>query len=239
VLNEHDIEKCAYELDHAELLVADEAYVLPFPVPRSPDHPVALKNILNAGLARPGCLLIQSPFEPNTYDDAETATERFALTKHVYFSEFCMYLGAREVSVDQIDLRTASGRSSLLLKGEKPGVVSGAITATSEELDRFRAQLSLRDEFTGGAPELERAERHLRHRGLWSDPSMHSLLDMRRSESNHLLTRTLTITLSSESKRNLDVVARLRVPAFVRLSANYNKIIQNQSEFTLTVTVRF
>lgn len=238
VLQQHDVEKCAYEPGAAQALLDEEAYVLQFPVRVQGEAPAALQNLLDAGLARPGGMLVQSPYNVDTYEDASLAPQRFALAKHMYFSTLCMHLGAREVSVEQIDLRTRTGKTTLDVKGERLGG-SAQLTVESEELEKFRAQMHLRDEFAGGPPDVAVAERLLRRTGLWSDPNMRTLIEMRRDGSNQLMTRKLVLSLSSEAKSNLNVVGRLKVPAFVKLSAEYDRVVREQYDYTLTVLVRF
>ena len=53
------------------------------------------------------------------------------------------------------------------------------------------------------------------------------------------MTRKLVLSLSSEAKSNLNVVGRLKVPAFVKLSAEYDRVVREQYDYTLTVLVRF
>lgn len=238
VLSQHDIERCGYERDAAHALLDHEAYVLTFPLRTHGDPPVALQNIIDAGLARPGNMLVQSPYDLDSYEEAALAPARFALAKHMYFSTLCMQLGAKEVVVEQIDLRTRSGKSTLDVKGERLEG-SAQLRVESEELEKFRAQMHLRDEFEGGPADVAAAERLLRRTGLLGDPNMRTLLEMRRDGANQLKTRKLVLSLSSEAKSNLNVVGRLKVPTFVKLSAEYDRVVREQQDYTLTVVVRF
>ncbi len=240
VLQQHDLEKCAYEPDAAQSLLDEEAYVLQFPVRLQGEMSSALRNIVDTGLARPGTILVQSPFDPDVYEEASLAPQRFALAKHMHFSMLCMHLGAKEVSVEQIDLRTRSGKTSFDVKGDRPGTgAQASVKAEAEELERFCAQMNLLDEFIGGPPDADAAERLLRRTGLWADPNMRTLLEMRRDGANQLRTRKLVLSLSSEARSNLNVVGRMKVPAFVRLSAEYDRVVKEQQDYTLTVVVRF
>lgn len=238
VLQQHDLEKCAYVPGAAQSLLDEEAYVLQFPVRPQGEVSTALQNIVDAGLARPGTVLVQSPFDSDAYEEASLAPQRFALAKHMYFSTLCMHLGAKEVSVEQIDLRTRAGKTSVDVKGERLGA-SAQVSVEAEEIERFRAQMNLRDEFIGGPPDIAAADRLLRRTGLLADPNMRTLLEMRRDGLNQLLTRKLALSLSSEAKSNLNVVGRLKIPAFVRLSFEYDRVVREQHDYTLTVTVRF
>lgn len=238
VLQNHDIEKCAYEPGAAKALLDEEAYVLQFPLRTQGEIPVALQNIVDSGLARPGNMLVQSPYDIDSYEEAVLAPQRFALAKHMYFSTLCMHLGAKEVVVEQIDLRTRSGKSTLDAKGERLGA-SAQVNVETEDLEKFRAQMHLRDEFEGGPADVIAAERLLRRTGLLADPNMRTLVEMRRGGANQLKTRKLVLSLSNEAKSNLNVVGRLKVPQFVKLSAEYDRVLKEQQDYTLTVVVRF
>lgn len=238
VLSEHDLERCAYEPHAAQALLDEETYVLPFPPKTDESSPDPLQNIVAAGLARPGAVLVQSPYEPDSYVEVTLATQRFALEKHMYFSLLCNLLGAKEVKVEQVDLRTRNGKTSLNTEAGRK-MIGADLAIESEELDRFRAALELHDQFAGGAPDLAAAEDLLRRTGLRSDISMSSLLDMRRNPNNSVISRKLTFSLSSEAKSNLHVVGRLKLPAFVTVSSDYTKVVKEDHEYTLTVVVRF
>jgi hypothetical protein len=236
ILEQHDVERCHYEEDGNALLLDEEIYVLEFPIQ---DSNPATQNLVDSGLVRPGTVLVQSPFDKDVYEDVAEATQRFALAKHMYFSTFCMYLGAREVTIEQIELRRVSGKTTLNLKGGIPAL-SGDLSAKSEEIDAFRSQLTLRDSFTGGQADLQAAEELLRRRGLFGDANLRTLLDMRRASSpNQIVSRTITLNLSNEVKRNLGVIGRLKIAKFIKLEADFGRAVREQSEYTVTVQVIF
>jgi hypothetical protein len=235
-LSPFEFQKCQLEPDAGRILVDQEAFVLALSTSLHASAPNTLKKILDAGLLRPGRILIQNPYDKDLYEAAESAAQQFALAKYMYFSLLCKELGAREVHVERIDLRAMMVRTSGELGGDYGG--SGKVIIKNEELDRFRSQISLRDEFSGGSPDLVAAERTLTERGLWADPNMKSLLDLRRG-SHSLITRTLVVNLSSEVRRQFDVLARLSIPTFLELSAEYKKIAAELRDYTLTVHVRF
>lgn len=238
VLQKHEIERCAYERGAGLALRDEEACVLQFPVELGGQSSLALQNIVDAGLARPGSILVQNPYDADAYAEATVALQRFALAKHMYFSTFCMHLGAKEVVVEQVELRTRSGRSTLDAKGERLGV-SAQVSVETEELEKFRAQMHLRDEFDGGPPDVMLAERLLRRTGLLADPNLRTLIEMRRDGANQLKARKLVLSLSSEARSNLNVVGRLKVPAFVKLTAEYSRVVKEEQDYTLTVVVKF
>jgi hypothetical protein len=182
-------------------------------------------------------ILVQSPFDPDVYEEASVAPDRFALTKHMYFSLLCMHLGAKEISVEQVDLQSGAEKISRGAGADRP-VVGAKISVASEALDKFRAHMSLHDTFSGGKPDIDAAEQLLRKTGLLSDSTMYSLLEMRRSTSNQMLSRKLVISLSSEAKTSLNIVGRLKSP-FVNFESDYEKITSKEYDYTVTVRVQF
>lgn len=238
VLNKHDIDKCRYEPGAALALANPETYVLQFPITESGCSHTAIQRIVGSGLASPGSVLVQSPFDRDYYENATLAPQRFALAKHLRFSELCMLLGAKEVSVEQIVLRKCSGKTTFDVSAERTGG-KARLTVENEDFSQFRSSMHLQDEFQGGRPNIEAAESLLEQAGLGSDNNMRSLVQMRRDESNQLMKRRLVLNLSSEAQSNLNVVGRLKIPAFVQLSAEYDRVIKEQHEYALTVLVRF
>lgn len=235
VLDQSEIDRCRYEDGGSNLLLNEEVHVLKLPVQ---DPQKIIQDIVDRGMVRRGAVLVQSPFDKDKYEDVTEAEELFALRKHMYFSTFCMYLGVREVRIEQIQLSKASETKTWNVEGDSIKG-SGQISGERDELDAFRSQLTLVDTFEGGQANLEAAEEWLQQKRLLGDPNMSGLLDMRRSESNKLKSRTLTLNLSSETKRSLGVIGKLRFPPFIQLKADYKRIVQEQSEYTLTVKVRF
>ena len=156
----------------------------------------------------------------------------------MYFSKFCQHLGAKKVSIEEIDLRTREGRWTSNVEGKRLGIGAQA-TVGNELLEKFRTQMNLQDEFEGGPPDIDAAERLLRRRGLWADPSMRTLLEMRCDTANPLVERRLVLSLSSETQNNLNVVGRLKIPAFVKLSSGYDRVVSEQCEYTQTALVQF
>jgi hypothetical protein len=237
ILQEHDLEKCSYE-GVTQFLLDEEACVLQFPVSTQGKVSSALQNIRDAGLICVNHVLIQNPYNPDIYEDAALAPQRYALEKHMHFSTFCKHLGAKEVRVEQVTLQTGNRKWTIDAKGIRLGTLA-KLKATSEALEKFRAQMTLRDEFAGGPPDFVAAERLLQQRRLLADANMQTLLEMRRYGPNQLCTREMDLSLSSEAQKNLNVAGRLKIPAFVKLSAEYDRVVHEQYDYTLRVLVRF
>lgn len=238
VLEEPDFDQFSYDPEGAKLLTASETHLVTFPVETDVGSPSALRNIVRADLARPGKMLIQSPFDPDVYEDAEEAPTRFALAKHMAFARLCHLLGAKEVKVEQIELQSSRGTTTVEVKGGKP-TVTGEVRVDREVFDKFQRSMQLDDTYAGSDPDVAAAESYLLEKNLDRDPEMQSLVDLRRPGKNMLKSRTFRINLSSEGSTSLNVAAKLKVPAYVTLSANYKSTLETRAEFTLTVTVSF
>lgn len=238
ILSQNDIERCEYEEGSAKLLDDDEIHVLRYPIPEQKETPIAIKNIIGIGAYRPGSILVQSPYDTDVYESFDLALQRFSLDKHMYFSTLCMHLGAKAVSVEQVSITEGSRKYSLDAGGEYKGIdvqVSGA----REELDQLREKINLHDEYAGGEPDIDSAEKLLHRYQLWSDTAMRSLIEARRAERNPIKARNLTLNLSSETKRNLKIAGRSQVPALARLDANFNSSHEIKKELILTLSVKF
>jgi hypothetical protein len=98
--------------------------------------------------------------------------------------------------------------------------------------------LTLVDEYPGGEPDVEAAEKLLRSSRLLGDPNMRSLILSREGEVNRLTRRTLTVNLSTEANKNLRIVGRFgTLPA--AFDAEYSKAVTEIKEYRLTVEVLF
>ncbi len=238
VLDQHAIERCAYDSEYAAARLDEETHFLQFPVPPKQGVHSALQGLADSALLRPGSVLVQSPFDPDSYAEASSAEADFALAKHMHFSKLCMHLGAKSVSVVQVDEEASSDKSSTMV-GAKKGVASASLGTDSEELRKLKARMSLTDEFEGGDADIDGAVTHLRRCGLWGDASMRALIEMRSGgAANGLKSRKLNLSLSSEAKSNLKVAARLKLPV-ASLSADHRRALSHQQDYSLTVLVKF
>lgn len=238
VLSEYDLERCANEDGGAAFLYDDEVYILQFPPPPDSEATPALQNILDSGLARPGTVLLQDPYDSSRYVDSLDAVQRFALAKHMHFSTFCKLLGAKRVQVEQVDLQTSSGQTTLSMEGERLGN-HAEIQTDIESVEKLMASMSLCAEFKGSAPDLQAAEYLLRDTGLLADPVMYSLFQMKRDYTNDIKRMTLCLNVSNEAKRSLTVIGKLSLPAILSVSASLDRITTEEQAFTLTITVSF
>ena len=236
VLDQQDIDSLRYKEGGADLLLNEEAYILPSSLQES--NPV-VQDLVDSGLVRLGAVLIQSPFDKNIYENSTQAVERFALEKHMHFSTLCMYLGAREVTVEQIEHKNIEGEKTYSIGGGVPMRGSGDVKIKNKEVASLHRQLTLKDTFAGGSPDVQAARKLLKQTGLSGDANMCALIDLRQNPNNLLKRREIRLNVTSEVKRNLNVLANLNVPAYLSLESGYDRHVLEQTEFTLTVKVDF
>ena len=236
VLKPEEIEALRFDEDGPDLLLNGEVHILSSEI-SEPDPDV--QRLIDQGLVKSGAVLVQNPFDKNLYQDKPEAVEQFALDKYLRFSELCGLLGAREVEIKQIREKKGKRETTLSVEGGIPTVgVEGS--RVSKELELFCSQLTLKDEFEGGEPDTEAATELLQRAGLSGDVIMRGLLSMFRGQNNKIKSRTLALNLTTEVHRNLKVLAGLNVPKFLAsMGADYDSKVQEQTEYTLNITVNF
>ena len=241
VLENHDVEECDLDSKGRRFLDSAEVHVLVWPC-RGDLGP--LKRTLGAReLLRPGSVLIQSPFDVESYVIESEAIERFSLVKYTAYSRIYAALGARVVEVVQIERQSGSVRTSLRLDGELPIVGGAKVAGAVEELKRMEASLSLRDKFVGKSPNIAQAERLLADYRLRGDGVIVSLIDQHRDSHNPIREREVRTNLVAETRTNLEIVGSLELPSFLELSSSVggavNRVRSDIREFSLTLRVTF
>lgn len=234
VISTHELDRLEYAPEGSELLLSEQVHLL---VPSYVTTSDLEEKLDNSGLLEPGNLLIQSPYDSSDYVVLDKASSTFALTKYLHFTTLCGLLGAREVTVEQIEVKTLTGKQIFKGSIDSP-YADGSIEAVNKTFDEIRNNIKLKSVFGGGEPNLEEAEAHLRQYQLLNDVSMKSLIDQRKGR-NPIKSRELTLSLSEESKRNLQVVTDIKVPVYANLQAQIEKVRKEVYEFTLMIKVEF
>jgi hypothetical protein len=241
VLKQNDIRSSRNDLSYEEkqFLFDDEAFVLSYPPPSdSPALPRALMNIIDSDLARPGLVLVQSPYDHDAYVELEKAAEAFAIEKMRHFSRLCQLLGATFVEAEQVEVKRGTESAVYSVKGSAGPLKAEGKVSTDEEQSLSR-KFSIRSTFPGKAPDGEGAEKFLRSKNLFGDTVMRQLLEQCSDDSNRLLEQQVTISLSSETKSTLGVVGKLNLPTKFGISADCKKIASSSEEYSLTLLVKF
>ncbi len=238
VLKDFEYEKCRYSPGGSEILTDDEMHIVPTSVFDAGDLPVALQSINQRHIARPGALLVQSPFRPDHYEPLEAASETFAKEKYGLIDMFCQKLGARSLQIDEVAAETDQNKVSVDAKA-KNNFFNFSGKTEFEKAKALRNELSSITSWTGGSVDLHGAEMILNDNGLQFDSTLKSLLNMRRGGDNTLLNKKIVISLSSETKSNLRVVGRLNIPQYVNVMVDYKSEVKKTASYSVSIDVKF
>jgi len=218
-------------LDH------DEAAAAEVPELTECDLSPLMLQLRRANRLRAGRLLVQSPYDTEHYEPAETALEDFAVSKFMHLSEVCGLLGAKSVQTEEVHALKRE-RSTHASAGASGRVVSATGSVDHDLAESVRARLSLEDHFRGGASDTEAAWRYLAERGLEHDAPLASLVRLR-SGSNPLTRRELSLNLGQDAVANLKVVAEVSGLRLVKASTTLSRRMQEEVELTARAVISF
>lgn len=190
------------------------------------------------GLLVPGLVLVLSPFGDTDYAPVDEAIDRFSLQKWTSMSTLCAYLGASSVSVNILEDTRAKASIKFKTSGTRLGF-GGTAKGSSKALDKFKGQMNLNDTYSGGASDIEGANKFLATSGLMADPVIRSMVDARSFEGNRLSKRRLTIDLSRETQRSVDAAIEIKVPAVLNVGATVEHAKETLAQYTVTLTIKF
>lgn len=209
---------------------------------RQPQPGPDVQTLIDQGVVTSGAVLVQDPFDKSLYYRETEAMEQIALAKLLHFSTLCGHLGAHEVEIKQLTQKKEGRMVSLSFEGGSPIVGSGKLKKEEEELEAFAHQLTLAHEFDGGEPNVQDAAEFLQRTGLSSDNIMKDLLTKAQIQNNRLKSWNITLRLTTEARSNLKVLANIepqvnKLP--ISLETNYDQKEHKQTEYTLTIAVKF
>lgn len=234
VLSPADRERLEYSTEGNDLLLNKNIYLL---VPTD-EIGGSLENSLEiSGLLEIGSLLVQNPYETSVYAPLDKALSTFALAKYLHFTTLCGLLGAREVDVEQVEVRTSKGKQIFKVYNSSL-YADGGIAGENRTFEEIRNNIKIKSRFDGGKPNIEKAEEHLLQYQLLHDVSMKSLIDQRKGD-NPIRSRELILSLSEESKRTFKAIADVNVPTYADIQAQLDQVKKEVYELTLTVRVEF
>jgi hypothetical protein len=234
VISEHELTRLEYTPDGSDLLLNDQVHLL-VPSDESDD---SLESKLDVGgLLEEGNLLIQNPYDISDYVVLNKASSTFALAKYLHFTTLCGILGASEVTVEQIEVKTSTGKQVFKGSLNSPHI-SGNINAENRVFEEIRNNIKLNSEFDGGEPNIDEAEAFLQKYQLLNDISMRSLIDQRKGK-NPIKRREVTLSLSEESEKNFQAISNIKVPVYAKLQTQIEQVKKEKYTFMLTIKVDF
>lgn len=251
ILEDSHIDALEYEDGGPRILLSKEIQIVSYEQLMTDAQNIAyLARIRNSNSFGATTLLVQSPFEADVYEELSDAPSNFAIEKYFKISEVCQLLGAKSLKIEEVQAREerrgaeARNRADVNLLHEGSGSIS--TTFEMEAAKQLKSKLSMHDTFHGSAPNPNAAKSVLRDAGI-QDALLDSLIQQRSVETNLISGKSLTLSLSSESKRNLNVTidALMNGPAFlkkiigVNIEGGLNAEHFSKLNYELTVTIKF
>lgn len=238
VLPEEEIESL-YEDDPSELLHAPQVHLLKYdPAMHDASLYPELQGLELHGLLEPGNILVQNPYAPDEYCLKNDALNQFSLRKHFHLSSLCKLLGAKSVSVVQVEVKSENSQATANLEAGGIGV-SGEVSVERKLAERFSKEMQLSDRFSGGKPDVEAAREYLSRNRLLSDPVLVSLVELFSDVRNKIYERTIMCNVSSEANKNLSICGKLKMAKMRSLGSELNFDSANKIDIKVTLKVMF
>lgn len=195
------------------------------------------EKIRGSGLLNPGTLLIQSPYDPSIYANISEASYTFAKAKCVIFATFCGLLAARKVSVKNVEIKENS--SSFEAEGNvsvSPG--KGSFDVKTNAKDKMTKRISIVREYGQTEPKVDKAKEYMSKYQCLSDDHINSLFELR-DAGIPIQKETYRLSVTRESRTNLDMAFSLSIPTQVDLRVNISQVKKECFDFSAEFEVEF
>lgn len=197
-----------------------------------------LGKILEAQrLLFPGELLIRSPYSYHRYSLAGTANETFLREKHFITSLVAGLIGARLVSIQQIEIIEKGQARAITLEGRYHNI-GGTIKVEDKEIDKILSDMHLIDEYDESPKRIDEAWKIITESGLVNDDNITTMvkaaeLGLQRNRRQVLLTAT------HDAQQSFSIAASLAVPAAAKINVGYQTSMSNRREYRLLLNIDF
>lgn len=179
--------------------------------------------------------------------------EDHAVRKYRLWVQLCIALGAKKVSIDNVEDVLIESRSKLDLDANIAGesLLGGAELGASHSANKLNDEINkkimgLTAEATGGAPDLVVAEDMLKQYGLFTDDMFKNIFELRKIASNHLIKHEFTLDLTKDMKRMFDSSTKAKLSAMSKMykgkadiSVASNSLENSRVAIKLSIVVDF
>jgi hypothetical protein len=183
----------------------------------------------------PGTMLVQNPFRPDVYVEAEKAPETIARAKLFHVSQMCQILGAQTVAIEEITREDSSSTQTWSAGGKATGRGRFEGSTQGGKLDTLVREVQMFHRFEGDAPDIAAAEQYLREHGLSGDAQLEALVEMC-GRDNRLLEHRLHVSTQAELQRVREVVSNLKLPLH-RLQAQIEAASTEAASYSFRIAV--
>lgn len=236
VLGEQEINRLEYDSEGRKLLTNQDVLIISIDEAK---RKKLISNLKSRGLFRRGIVLAKSPYDDENYSEITDAAYEFAVEKYMYFSQLCSLLGAKEFTIQRLD--TIINKKIYSFEGTgKLTSHQQELLAKDQQLSKLYSQIQIKDEFKGGEPNFGEAEIFIENKRLKGDPAINSLLSLRKQTDNPVLTRQLTLDLSNEFKRIIEITGKVRPPRFLsEIVASFSAVEKKSAEYKIILEIKF
>jgi hypothetical protein len=195
------------------------------------------EKLRGSGLLNPGTLLIQSPYDPSVYANVSEASYAFAKAKCVLFATFCGLLAARKVSVKHVEIQTNS--ENLKVSGNaNVSAGKGSVDAKRVAEEKMKKEISLIREYGQTEPKIDKAREYMSKYQWLSDEHINSLFELR-DAGIPIQKETYKLSVTRESRTNLDIAFSLSIPTQVDLRVDISQVKEESFDFSAEFEVEF
>lgn len=221
-----------------ELLKNEQLMVLPMSQANLFDNHLTLMG--ENGL-QPGTMLAMSPFDDNVYVDIENARELIAIEKASLTMRLCGLLGAKSVETKNMKIVDTESRKEACIGGGKSGVATGKLTAAYSDLENFKNKIENNSIFSGGNPNVEKAEQFLRASRLINDPLLKQMVNIVRDgeeTGNKIKELNQEVSLTQSLQKTFELAANINFPGGL-VSGGYKSKVEEKTEYFISIVIKF
>lgn len=185
----------------------------------------------------PGAMLIRSPYNRQKYSLADKANENFLREKHFLTSLIAGLIGARLVSIQQIEIVEGDKAHAVTLDGKYHNV-GGTVKIEDKETNSVLSDMHLIDEYAANSRQITEAWKICAEHGLSNDDNITTLI--KAAELGLLRKkRQVLLTVAHDARHAFSVAASLDVPTVVKIDIGYQQSIRNRREYRLLLNIEF
>ncbi|QTX22460.1 hypothetical protein [Comamonas aquatica] len=211
-----------------------------------------LVSCMSSSDIRAGEVMVRAPYI-DQFIPLDAFTEDCAVEKYRLWVQLCLALGAKSVSITNIEEITiesdAKSELSASISGKAPLIEGEAgFKKTDSEQHRQARQsiMRLNAVAEGSEPNLVEAERILKRHGLQGDNMFRSIFDMRSVSSNRLTKQEFSLDLTSDIKKVMNASLKAKVKVMselysgrIEIDSVKKALEKGSSALKLSVTVEF
>ena len=235
VLDDGDVDYLRYE-GGGDVIGDDQVLIIPYPLDGDSEVVTSLVSSLGS-YPRRGDVILQSPYDSETYARLEHSVRTFSKEKSKCVSRICQKLGARKVKFSETTESAEMSRSMNSVKGSadvRGPLVGGSGSASySSEIERDlleEIKLKFRDIFVGGDPDVAAAQRLLKENNLTNDVDLRGLIEMRGDPINPLMSTSIRLVFVEADSHMKRTLASLDVSAMYAVASGSLGVRGEQEE---------